>query len=56
MRLKHQVFAMKLANVYPPYIQRAECKNRTKEEVGRCSDGRLVEITSYVIELNEPWL
>ena len=30
---KHKVFAMKFANVYPLYIQKAERKNRTKEEV-----------------------
>jgi hypothetical protein len=33
MRPKHQIFAMKFANVYPLYIQKAERKNRTKEEV-----------------------
>ena len=33
MRPKHQVFAMKFADVYPLYIQKAERKNRTKEEV-----------------------
>ena len=30
---KHYVFAMKFAKVYPLYIQKAERKNRTKEEV-----------------------
>ncbi|MBI5953783.1 MAG: DUF2200 domain-containing protein [Chloroflexi bacterium] len=30
---KHQIFTMKFANVYPLYIQKAERKNRTKEEV-----------------------
>ncbi|MGE5499962.1 MAG: DUF2200 domain-containing protein [Syntrophothermus sp.] len=30
---KHKVFAMKFANLYPLYIQKAERKNRTKEEV-----------------------
>ena len=30
---KHQVFAMKFAKVYPLYVQKAERKNRTKEEV-----------------------
>jgi hypothetical protein len=30
---KHNVFAMKFAKVYPLYVQKAECKNRTKEEV-----------------------
>lgn len=29
----HRVFAMKFANVYPLYVQKAERKNRTKEEV-----------------------
>jgi hypothetical protein len=33
MRPKHQIFAMKSADVYPLYIQKAERKNRTKEEV-----------------------
>jgi hypothetical protein len=30
---KHYVFAMKFAKVYPLYVQKAERKNRTKEEV-----------------------
>ena len=30
---KHHVFAIKFAKVYPLYIQKAERKNRTKEEV-----------------------
>ena len=30
---KHRVFAMKFAGVYPLYVQKAERKNRTKEEV-----------------------
>ena len=30
---KHYVFAMKFAKVYPLYIQKAERKNRTKEDV-----------------------
>jgi hypothetical protein len=30
---KHRVFAMKFAKVYPMYVQKAERKNRTKEEV-----------------------
>jgi len=30
---KHRVFGMKFAKVYPLYIQKAERKNRTKEEV-----------------------
>jgi hypothetical protein len=33
MRPKHKIFAMKFADVYPLYIQKAERKNRTKEEV-----------------------
>lgn len=35
MRPNHQVFAMKFAGVYPLYVQKAERKNRTKEEVDR---------------------
>jgi len=30
---KHQIFAMKFAKVYPLYVQKAERKNRTREEV-----------------------
>lgn len=30
---QHQIFAMKFARVYPLYVQKAERKNRTKEEV-----------------------
>jgi len=30
---KHKIFSMKFANVYPLYVQKAERKNRTKEEV-----------------------
>ncbi len=30
---KHPVFAMKFGRVYPLYVQKAERKNRTKEEV-----------------------
>ncbi len=33
MRPTNQVFAMKFANVYPLYLQKAERKNSTKEEV-----------------------
>ena len=33
MRPKHQIFAMKFADVYPLYLQKAERKNRTKAEV-----------------------
>lgn len=35
MRPKPQVFAMKFADVYPLYVQKAERKNRTREEVDR---------------------
>ena len=30
---KHPVYAMKFARVYPLYVQKAQRKNRTKEEV-----------------------
>ena len=30
---EHRVFKMKFSKVYPLYIQKAERKNRTKEEV-----------------------
>ncbi|HEV2845483.1 MAG TPA: DUF2200 domain-containing protein [Thermoanaerobaculia bacterium] len=30
---KHRIFAIKFAKVYPLYVQKAERKNRTKEEV-----------------------
>ena len=30
---KHDIFAIKFARVYPLYVQKAERKNRTKEEV-----------------------
>ena len=33
MRPLNQIFAMKFADVYPLYIQKAERKNRTKEDV-----------------------
>jgi hypothetical protein len=32
---QHRVFAIKFAKVYPLYIQKAERKNRTKQEVDR---------------------
>lgn len=32
---KHDIFAMKFSKIYPLYIQKAERKNRTKEEVDR---------------------
>lgn len=31
----HRIFAMAFARVYPLYVQKAERKNRTKEEVDR---------------------
>jgi hypothetical protein len=43
MRPKQQVFAMKFADVYPLYIQKAERKNRTKEEV----DQTICWLTGY---------
>jgi len=30
---KHHIFAIKVSNVYPLYVQKAERKHRTKEEV-----------------------
>ena len=33
MRPNHQVFALKFAEVYPLYVQKAERKNRAKKEV-----------------------
>ena len=30
---KHRIFATKFAGVYPLYVQKAERKNRSKEEV-----------------------
>jgi hypothetical protein len=30
---KHRIFTMKFADVYPLYVQKAERKNRTREEV-----------------------
>jgi hypothetical protein len=32
---KHRIFAMKFADLYPLYVQKAERKNRTKEELER---------------------
>ncbi|HXF49117.1 MAG TPA: DUF2200 domain-containing protein [Verrucomicrobiae bacterium] len=32
---KHHIFAIKFAKVYPLYVQKAERKNRTKEEVDK---------------------
>jgi hypothetical protein len=31
--LKHRVFAIKFASLYPLYVKKAERKNRTKDEV-----------------------
>ena len=39
----NRVFAMKFANVYPLYVQKAERKNRTKEEV----DQAICWLTGY---------
>lgn len=33
MRPKEQVFALKFADIHPLYVEKAERKNRTKEEV-----------------------
>jgi len=43
MNTKQRIFAMKFADVYPLYIQKAERKNRTKEEV----DQIICWLTSY---------
>ncbi len=43
MRPKHQIFAMKFADVYPLYLQKAERKNRTKAEV----DQTICWLTGY---------
>jgi hypothetical protein len=43
MRPKQQVFALKFAEVYPLYIQKAERKNRTKAEV----DQAICWLTGY---------
>ena len=43
MRPQHQVFAIKFAEVYPLYIQKAERKNRTKAEV----DQTICWLTGY---------
>lgn len=40
---KHQIFTMPFANVYPYYVQKAERKNRTKEEV----DEIILWLTGY---------
>lgn len=41
--LKHRVFAINFASVYPLYVQKAENKNRTKKEV----DQVLCWLTGY---------
>jgi hypothetical protein len=33
--VKHRIFTMEFSKVYPLYVQKAERKNRTKEEVDR---------------------
>jgi hypothetical protein len=42
----NRVFGMKFANVYPLYVQKAERKNRTKEEV----DQTVCWLTGYTQE------
>lgn len=32
---RHRIFEMKFSSVYPHYVQKAERKNRTKEEVDK---------------------
>jgi len=39
----HRIFGMKFTNIYPLYIQKAERKNRTKEEV----DHIILWLTGY---------
>jgi hypothetical protein len=43
MRPKQQVFALKFADIYPLYLQKAERKNRTKAEV----DQTICWLTGY---------
>jgi hypothetical protein len=43
MRPKQQVFALKFSDIYPLYLQKAERKNRTKEEV----DQTIYWLTGY---------
>jgi hypothetical protein len=33
--MRHRIFGMKFSSVYPLYVQKAERKNRTNEEVDR---------------------
>lgn len=35
MMLKHRIFTTEFSKVYPLYVQKAERKNRTKEEVNK---------------------
>ena len=60
---KHRIFAMPFARVYPMYVQKAERKNRTKEEVDRIiyeelAAGRVVrdsqrKLKSLITELSK---
>ena len=43
MMPKHRIYTMKFADVYPLYVQKAERKNRTKEEV----DQTICWLTGY---------
>ena len=43
MRPKHQVFALKFADIYPLYVQKAERKKRTKAEVEQIEQGNDLE-------------
>lgn len=42
---KHKIFSMEFANIYPLYVQKAERKNRTKDEV----DQIICWLTGYSI-------
>ena len=42
-KLNNRIFGMKFANVYPLYVQKAERKNRTKEDV----DQTICWLTGY---------
>ena len=37
---EHRIFAMPFAKVYPLYVQKAERKDRTKEEVEKIKEGK----------------
>lgn len=41
--MKHRIFSMPFSNVYPMYVQKAERKGRTKEEV----DAAIRWLTGY---------